>query len=40
MCTIGRHGEPSDFRKITPLVTAQATRLFSTMSNRSRGDRP
>ncbi len=40
MCTIGRHGVPSDFRWILPVVTAQATRLFSTMSKRMRGDTP
>ena len=40
MWTIGRHGVPSDFKWIFPVVCAQATRLFNTMSNRIRGETP
>ena len=38
--TMGRQGEPSDFKYIRPVVTAQATKLFSTISKRNRGERP
>jgi hypothetical protein len=40
ICTIGRLGDPSDFKKIIPLVTAQATRLLRTISKRMRGETP
>ena len=39
-CTSGRHGVPSDSTRNSPVSTACPTRLFSTMSARSRGENP
>ena len=39
-CTIGRQGVPSLLISTLPVATACAVKLFSTMSQRSRGDRP
>src|SRR5690349_2076095 len=36
----GRHGVPSLLRWTLPVVTAQPTRLLTTISPRSRGDTP
>ena len=38
--TIGRHGVPSLLIRTLPVATAQAVRLFKTMSHRTRGDTP
>jgi len=40
MCTIGRHGVPSLLMNTRPVVSAHAVKLFSTRSNRSRGETP
>ena len=39
-CTSGRHGVPSDSTCTSPVSTAWPTRLLSTMSARSRGEKP
>ena len=39
-CTSGRHGVPSFVRRIPPVVHASPARLFSTTSNRIRGEAP
>ena len=39
-CTSGRHGVPSESTRTSPVETAWPTRLFSTMSARSRGENP
>ena len=40
MWTRGRQGVPSLLSRTSPEVNAQAVRLFSTMSNRIRGETP
>src|SRR6266481_8471882 len=40
MCTMGRQGVPSLFTYTRPVVYADATRSFKTISRRSRGDTP
>ena len=40
MCTMGRQGVPSLFTYIRPVVYADATRSFKTISSRRRGDAP
>ena len=39
-CASGRHGVPSDSTVTRPVSSARPTRLFSTMSARSRGENP
>ena len=39
-CTSGRHGVPSLWMRISPVVKAYPTRLFTTRSARRRGDMP
>jgi hypothetical protein len=36
----GRHGEPSDMMRISPVATAHARRLLTTRSVRNRGEWP
>jgi hypothetical protein len=38
--TMGRHGVPSLLMSTFPVATAQAVKLFKTMSQRSRGETP
>ena len=40
MCTIGRHGVPSLLMYTRPVVYADATRSFNTISRRKRGETP